>query len=281
MEIRSDFCIFILCHEAPNDVKTVQTLEKAGNLYPWFIVVDSEDRELYNYEKIFGDKVLVFNKSWYANTTDVMDQSKSLSSPVFARNACFDMAKYLGYRFFLVLDDDVTNIRYKMKEKSLKITRITEVFTAFVSFLEKTPFTSIAFSQGGEHFNSKKKDKEWKKTISFKCMNSWFCQTDKPIKFMARINDDITTYINYFRKGHLFLTVMNILLDQYTTQQKDRGLTDVYRKLGTYQKSFYTTMVSPSCNRITYLPTKNGRIHHRIISRRIIPRIIREKYKKK
>ena len=104
--MRNDFCIFILSNRRPTNIKTLDTLEKCGYTGKWYIVIDDEDPTGEQYKKTFGDRVLVFSKAKVAEITDSCDTSKDRRTPLWARNACWDLAKQVNCRFFCQLDDD-------------------------------------------------------------------------------------------------------------------------------------------------------------------------------
>jgi hypothetical protein len=113
-----------------------------------------------------------------------------------------------------------------------------------------------------------------------KCMNSFICATDRPIRFAGRINEDVNTYVTQGGRGELFFTVLNLGLVQKSTQQNKGGMTELYLDKGTYVKSFYTVMFAPSCVQISSMGHKHRRIHHRVSWRNAVPLILREELKK-
>ena len=58
-------------------------------------------------------------------------------------------------------------------------------------------------------------------------------------------------------------------------------MTDLYLDSGTYVKSFYTVMYSPSMAKIGEIGTTQRRLHHRIKWSNAVPVILNESYKKK
>ena len=73
---------------------------------------------------------------------------------------------------------------------------------------------------------------------------------------------------------------MSLQLDQKDTQSNAGGMTDVYIDGGTYVKSFYSVIVSPSCVKISQMGVSSKRLHHLISWNNAVPCIINEKYKK-
>ena len=107
--------IFIISHGRPNDVITCETLKKCGNTYPIKIIVDNEDDSVDQYRKNFGDdSIIVFDKMAYFEQVDSYDNFDNRRTTTHARNACFDVADDLGYKYFLVLDDDYTSFKLRI-----------------------------------------------------------------------------------------------------------------------------------------------------------------------
>ena len=109
----SEFAVFILSHGRAENVITYNTLRKDGYTGEIYIVIDDEDSQGEKYKKLYGEKVLVFSKAEIAKRFDIYDASSDFRTVVFARNACFDFAKELGYHYFCELDDDYTSFQYR------------------------------------------------------------------------------------------------------------------------------------------------------------------------
>ena len=57
-------------------------------------------------------------------------------------------------------------------------------------------------------------------------------------------------------------------------------MSDIYEASGTYIKSFYSVLFSPSSVKVSVLNTENARLHHRVSWNNAVPKILNEKYKK-
>lgn len=283
MKLRDDFCVFILTHGRPYNVKTLKTLEKCGYKGPLYIVIDNEDDTANEYYRNFGDKVVMFDKLAQSKKFDTADNFSDRRTIVYARNACFDIAKKLGYNYFLELDDDYNTFGYRYEEggqlKHKSPTDISIVFEAFLQFLDDTKADTVAFAQGGD-FIGGVTGGMFNKGLSRKAMNSFFFRTDSRVRFLGRINEDVNTYCNLGSRGYLFLTYTKFYLNQETTQQAEGGMSDVYLASGTYLKSFYTVMFNPSSVMVRMMNTEHGRMHHSINWNNTVPKIINEKFKK-
>lgn len=280
---KDDFAVFILTHGRADNVKTVKTLEKAGYTGKYYIVIDNEDDQEDRYRELYGDKVMQFDKLEEARKTDTPDLSDNRGVIIYARNYCFDLAKKIGVKYFCELDDDYTNFDYryiegeKLKGKGVK--QLDTVFELLVDFLEESGALTVAMAQGGD-FIGWAQSGTFKKGLLRKAMNSFVCSTERPFRFVGRINEDVNTYTAYGSRGKLFFTVTNVSLVQTQTQHNKGGMTGTYLDSGTYVKSFYTVIYSPSCVTVQFMGDKHKRIHHHIAWNNCVPCIIDEKYKK-
>ena len=280
-----DFAVFILSHGRPDNIKTYKTLQKAGYTGNIYIVVDDEDETLNDYIKRYGDKVLVFDKQEWYDKTDSRDCFRNKASVLYARNASFHLAEKMGLDFFVQFDDDYSQFSYMFQnfEFSHKIVRgkMDEIFDFYLDFLDTTHCKTIAFAQMGDFIGGGEGSPYAKKVCLFrKAMNSFFCSVHNPFTFEGKMNDDVNTYVTRGLRGELFLTCPMIALNQAQTQVNKGGLTDIYLDYGTYVKSFYTVIGTPSCCKIRSMGYKERRIHHAIQWDRAVPKIINEKYKR-
>ena len=278
------FAIFILTHGRADRVKTFNTLNKQGYTGDVYLIVDNEDKELDEYRLLYGEKVIVFDKLAIANEIDQGDNFPDRRSPLFARNACFEIAAELGLDYFLELDDDYTDFVYKftssLEYKERKILNLDRLFAAFLEYYKKTNALSIAMAQNGDFIGGRSSSHVHHIRLLRKCMNTFFCSVKRPFQFVGRLNDDVNTYISLGHRGNLMLTVCNTSIIQTTTQSNRGGLTEVYLAEGTYVKSFYSVMYCPSFVRIAMMGDKHRRIHHRISWNNAVPCILSYRHKK-
>lgn len=281
---KEKFAIFILSHGRPDNVITYKTLKKTGYTGDVYIIVDDEDDTVEEYRRLYGDKVIMFNKLKKSKEFDTADLSDNRKAIVYARNACFDIANMLGLDYFLELDDDYTSFMFRWPENnkflSKEIKNMDKVCDAFVKFLKNTPTKSIAFAQGGD-FIGGKDNSRYREGLLRKCMNSFFCSVKKPFTFLGRVNEDVNTYTCLGQRGDLFFTYTGVQLNQKQTQSNKGGMTDLYLDSGTWVKSFYTLIFSPSCTQIAMMGDKHKRIHHKVMWDNCTPKILNEMYKKK
>lgn len=284
-----DFAIFILTHGRAENVATYKTLRKQGYTGKIYLAVDDEDSQIADYKKHFGDQVIVFSKQEAIDMTDSGDNFGKRNSVVYARNYNFKLAEKVGVKYFLQLDDDYNQFRFTFNNnrdyitQNIQINNLDVVISAMLEFYKTSGALTIAMSQGGDFIggegsNVSKLHRNGQ--FSRKAMNSFFCTTDRPFKFMGRINEDVNAYCEIGLRGGLFITVPRIRLEQAQTQANSGGLTDIYLDLGTYVKSFYSVMYAPSCVKIAEMGVTSRRLHHRVKWKNASPKIVSEDFKK-
>ena len=287
--MRDDFCVFILTHGRPDRVHTYKTLMKAGYTGKVYIVIDDEDDTADEYRKRYGDKVLQFCKAEVAKTTDTGDNFGILGTITYARNVCWDLARQVGVRYFIQLDDDYMAffIRHNLQCEYIchqvrNSKSMDDILEAMVDFLDGSGALTVAMSQGGDHLGGVSNSHP---ALRRKAMNSFICSTDRQFCFAGHMNEDVNTYTSRSRRGDLFFTVVQAQLTQTATQSNDGGISELYRDVGTYVKSFYSVMYAPSCVQIGVMGdhhhlTPRYRIHHKINWHHTAPKILREEHRK-
>ena len=283
-----DFAAFILTHGRPNRQRTLRWIQRQGYTGPVYLVVDDEDETLPEYQALYGDQVIVFSKREAIASFDIGDNFVGVGSCI-PRNAIWDLAENLGYRYFIMLDDDYTSFRFRWNKHLIRefihITDLDTTWGTMLNWFKTTPpqVVTFAMSQGGDFIGGT----IGKPTITCKrkAMNAFFCDTQRRFEFPGRLNEDVNAYTELQRRGFAFLTTWQVSLEQEATQQAGGGMTETYREVGTYVKSFYSVMRCPSAVRISYLrDNREGgipRIHHRVNYDHCAPKIIPETLQKK
>jgi hypothetical protein len=280
-----DYTVFIISNNRPNKVYTDTMLSKYNYTGSSYIVLDNEDKSINEYIEKFGEhRIKVFDKKAIADKTDEGNNFDNRRTTTHARNACFDIAESLGYKYFLVLDDDYTVFRYRYIDQYITkgyVKNLDNLFTKTFEYYKNNKFLSIAFAQGGDFIGGEScgllKNYLYN---SRKCMNSFFCSTERRFWFLGQLNEDVNTYVTYGNRGDLFMTIPFVGLEQKATQLTAGGMTDAYLKYGTYVKSFTTVMMQPSSVFVAMMGFTKNRLHHRVIQRKTTPMIVREAYKK-
>lgn len=283
--MRDDFAVFILSHGRAGRIDTLKSLERSGYTGKWYIVIDDEDEQIKDYINEYGrDKVIIFSKDEVAEYTDRGDNFNHRKIILYARNKVFDIAKEVGVKYFMQLDDDYTSFEFKFNDKFeyeySKVENLDLVLESMIKFLNKSDATTIAFAQGGDFIGGKDSSFADGIKIKRKAMNTFLCDVDKPFKFSGSLNEDVTGYVRLQQLGKLMFTVNIIMIVPRQTQSNEGGITELYLDFGTYVKSMYSIMYNPSCIVLRRMGNKHKRIHHSIKWKNAVPKIINDKYKK-
>lgn len=190
----------------------------------------------------------------------------------------------LGIKNFIELDDDYISFYYLYDKngnyKKAKIKNLDNIFDVYVDFLNNTPVDCVAMIQGGDLIGGKGNSMIKNRHKKRKCMNTFFCSTEKPFEFYGKINEDVNTYTYLGSIGKIFFQLPEILMIQKQTQSNSGGMTEQYLDSGTYYKTFYSIMYMPSAVQIYTMGARNKRIHHFVNWKYCVPCILDEKYKK-
>ncbi len=278
------FAVFILTHGRPRKQRTLRSLLKQGYTGDYYLVVDNEDSTIGEYRRLYGDRVIVFDKAAVAQRIDEADNFGDRRAVVYARNVCFELAERLGLTHFLQLDDDYAYFAWKFTAslvyKHRLVRNLDRLFETMLRFYDRVPAVTVALAQGGDFLGGGRGDMGRKIWLKRKAMNTFFCAVGRPFRFVGRVNEDVNTYVVEGHRGKLFLTVNMAMIKQETTQASAGGMSGLYLDEGTYRKSFYTVMYAPSCARISQMGDRHRRVYHRILWNQAVPCILREEYRK-
>lgn len=278
-----NFAAFILTHGRPDRVLTYRTLRRCGYTGPVYIVIDTEDAAEEEYRRRYGKEVLQFDKDTVAGNFDMGDNFTDRRGVIiYARNACFELAKKVGVEYFIELDDDYTTFSFRFDElrrfRGKKIKDLDKVFELMLDYYVSIGdrCKTIAMAQGGDFVGGGNSAFGKKIALYRKAMNTFICSVNRPFKFVGRINEDVNTYVSEDYRGMLFLSIGQVCVDQKTTQGNAGGMTGVYLESGTYLKSFYSVMYHPAGVKVRLMTTKHPRLHHVVRWNNTAPLIVRE-----
>jgi hypothetical protein len=284
--MKHNFTIFILSANRAGNIDTIATLNKHGYTGDWYIIIDREE-DIEPYEKEYGsEKIIYFDKDEIADEIDRADNQNRRDVNVYARNKVFEIAKEMGYEWFAQFDDDYNYFKSRWDASgefgSYELDDLDSLFDAMIDYMQQACLDSIATAQGGDFIGGEKahiNNNDGQITAKRKVMNTFICNSSRPFEFIGTINEDVNTYVRKAQLGKLFLTPGIVAVEQERTQQQEGGLTDAYLNSGTYVKSFYTILYSPSSVSLNKMGENDLRIHHHIDWNASIPKIVPEEYK--
>jgi len=267
--------MLIISHKRPK-CSTVKALKKAGYQGDWFIVADDLDDT--DYEGLYKGHVVRFSKMEYAKKVDTADNFGKLTTPVYARNACFDIAKEKGYDCFGLLDDDLNDFNYRYLDgknlKSKKVKNLTGIFEAYCKFVYDSGFACGGFVSAGRLIGGGGNPLA-RKCFYYNPTNAYIINTHvEQFPFIGTLwEDSIYCYLNNMT-GKIAAAFMPVVISMTSPgSMEDGGNQDLYAATGAYVAESYGNMVIPSFFRWT-----DGCKGHRFSSD--VPRIISDRWKK-
>ena len=246
--MRDDFAVFILSHGRAGSLTTVNSLKKAGYTGKWFVIIDDLDDQRDAYAEKFGENVITFDKKLWAEKTDTITNTGDLRSPVFARNACYEIARELGIKFFAEMDDDIMlfNFRYedcgKLKGKPVK--KADELFEAMLKWQEDCGITSLGIACGAGMIGGV--GGKFKQGILRSLHQAFILRTDDPIKFVGLLNEDGIATEWCDRIGKMAFEITSVAQNCPKRSSNEGGLNDLYKANNEYVRAFYSIVACPA-----------------------------------
>lgn len=285
----------ILSYGRPQKVYTYKALRRQGWTGPVRILCSDDDPSLPVYREHYPGEVLIFSKDKYRSLVDEgQNYDSSQKAPLYARRAIHDLITPDTADLVWELDDDYTYIWAVANKAGYSYTMIGSYLPATLDyivdqvavFMKNTPAVrTLAFAQAGDFYSSLLSDNMYysRGALRFthrKAMNSFFFRTtDPPLPFAGTLNDDVNMYLDLaLRSPFISLTYPLYVINQRVTQQNPGGMTDIYRRDGTFVKSMHTVIRYPAAVKVKAL--NSTRWHHSVDWNKIQVKIISEKLRK-
>ncbi len=277
------FAVFILTHGRPHNQLTVKSLQSVGYTGEWYLVLDDQDLTYREYLDEWGeDRIIVFNKARFIQSTDTGLHTPVQKFAVFARNAIEYIAKELGYKTFMMLDDDITKFRVRLPEgDSLKSFQLTTQFDSIiensVNYVLNCDIACLGlgfcnlYIGGVANFNKENPRQRL-------CAEAFIRNTSHPIDWRLNMVEDLITSIDAAISGEVWFQFLPIQCEiKMSEGEVDGGNSDVYRQLGMYKISFMPVIAHPSSNAVKF--GKKSWISTTAPDK-CIPKIISSRYRK-
>ena len=273
------FAVFILSHGRAETMTTLDAIRKAGYLGDYYIIVDDLDKQKDLYVRKYGDHVKVFNKLEWQKKTDTVTNTGENRTPVFARNACYEIAEELGLQYFTEFDDDLQSFSVRYEDKgSLKgslIKDLDAVFEALIDFQEVSGAVSIGFANNGSFIGGV--NGRFREGLVRNINRAFILRTDKRIEFKGILNEDSIVLERCNQTWRLAFEVCSVAQSCPERDTKAGGLKDLYQDNDEYVRAFYSIIAAPSCLKII---RKNGKITLSKSSENAFPKILSERWRK-
>lgn len=250
------FAVFILTHGRPHNQLTVKTLRDLGYTGDLYLVVDDQDDTFDEYVKEWGvNTVIVFNKDHFIRHTDTGLSVPVTKFAVFARNAIEHIAKFMGYKTFMMLDDDITKLRVRLPEdESLRSYQFNghfnEIIDKSVDYVLDCNIACMGFGfcnlyiGGVENFNKENPRQRL-------CAEAFIRNTSHPVSWRLNMVEDMITSIDAAMSGDVWFQFLPIQVEiKMSEGAVEGGNSEVYRQLGMYRISFMPVIAYPSSNTV-------------------------------
>lgn len=256
--MRNDFAVFIITHGRPNNQKTLKMLQENGYTGQYYLVLDDQDKTIQQYLDNYGpEHIIVFNKNLFIRNQDTGFQKPVAKFAVYARNAVETIAKMLDYKYFMVWDDDIYNIRMRYDEngslKSSKITGLIDtIFEKCIQYVENTNIACLTFGVVNIYRNGVAAVNKWSDAFRLG-VNCFLRNTNYHVQWRLNMCEDLITPLEDSVRGNVWLTFTPIQIDVSDFAGKvEGGNTDTYRTFDEFKINFLPVMVHPSCTEVCF-----------------------------
>lgn len=246
----NECAIFILSNGRPDKVKTYDYLKDSfsGDVY---ILCDDQDETLPAYKDKFGSKVIVFNKDEWVKKSDPMDNFNSKKSVLYARNAVFEIAAAMGYRYLVMADDDIKDLqfRYEQDGKLLAkpVSNLDKVIDYIVQLMNTTAISYFSFGTD-KNFIGGVQNKNFQKKVIDKVYNFIICKSGQQHSYKGIMNEDEIHNVISLSTGVLLksLTAIQIVMEP-VGKGETGGNSETYKENGyySYTRNFYPIIACP------------------------------------
>lgn len=245
MRTNEEFAAIIISHGRANDLKTYKTLKRMKYRGKLYIVIDDEDEQQELYKEKYGDAVVVFSKQEYMKKSDTVDNFRKKSTALYARNFSYDLAKRLGLKCFLLLDDDITDfiIRYDDGKKlaNKKIKDINSTIDAMTEFLYSCDeIKGFSFGSNGNNIGGLKGG--FKNKLGRVIYQAMFLKVEDDIRFKGTQAEDMDIAFLYAEKGYLFFQSFELIVVS-PQRGTNSGGNDYNGQM--YASDFYGVIIAP------------------------------------
>jgi hypothetical protein len=274
--------IFIPSYHRPTNVKTAKYFVKKGyNSKKIHVFIDDETDDIDVYKKEMAKlncHLHIFNMKQARDRYDfVHRQSKSRRSAGQCRNMFYDIAKKLNIDFYLVIDDDTRQYEIKpfaIYTRGAVLEDFVKVFEGVKEFMQRQKIGLFGLSQTGDMFSVPDY-----KIFRNKVMNTTFVNTKYIYRGERSIQDnDTSQFVGVMNEGLFTGSVATgLALNPTSSATQKGGLTELYNENKLLNKSLVIPIQFPSLCYAERQKKNGGRLHHRILHRYLMPKIIKGK----
>lgn len=274
--------ILIPSYHRPKQVKTATYFIKLGyDPKKIHVCIDDATDDIDEYKKeceIMGCQLHIFPYLESCERFDYVHRaSKMRRSAGQMRNQFFDIVKKLNIDFYLVIDDDTTQYQvrpYAIYQRPAVLSDILMVFEGIKELMIKRNIGLFGLSQTGDMFAV-----PYTHVLRNKVMNTTFYYTKHIYRGERAVQDnDTSQFVGVMNEG-LFTGSLasGIVLGQTASVSQKGGLTELYKENKLLNKSLVIPIQFPSLCHAERQMQNGGRLHHKIKSKYLMPRLMKGK----
>lgn len=278
--LRNDFAVFILSKGRPNAQITYSTLRSSGYTGAIHILCDNMDDTIDEYRENYGDEVLVFDKVKWSEKSDRMSNENAYNVLLPARNAVTEIAKDLGYKYYMQIDDDISRFTHKWLDdngdmNSVEVSKMDGILEAMIEYISSTPIISLTFTL--PVFYQFGAEGAMKDGLLHDAYNTYLMSVDEPVTFKGMLTEDYIGISNSQIVGDLVYAITDIMYDSPKQGTNEGGLNDAYSDGDWWMVKIYALIANPG--NVKLIARDEGVIDIRTNINQRVPKILNEKWR--
>lgn len=245
-----NYAVFICTHGRPYTQTTWKVLRDCGYTGDIILMIDDEDDSGKDYLDVVhqDDKLWlhVFSKKLYMLANDSGTDKPIRNTHLYAWNACENIARMDGYKYVIIVDDDLTGFRYRYEEdghlKSQTITKnIDKLFEAYLEYMESTNISALSVADSRNYIGGKAKNGRNMNTLVLR-------KVSDTIIWKSEMYEEMITSLLAQQTGKF---IFQPTFFQYETKNMAKnvkgGMEEIYNSKSIFNRSAYAVMFHPSC----------------------------------
>ncbi len=235
--MRNDFAVFICTHGRPHAQHTLNSLLNCGYTGRWYLILDDTDSTIQDYIDEYDPKhIIIFDKNHYINNCkDIGDKDGHYKCILYAKMAVEDIAKDFNLSAFMLVDDDITNFRYRYphlgKCTSVQMKNMDACLKIYVDFLLENKFTAVGFGSPSTYFSG---IRSFDPTAFLRyrgVFQVYLRNVSKSVDWINWYGEDNITLLQSTISGNLWLQIPYVEYEcvDIGDTTKNGGMVDVYK----------------------------------------------------
>jgi hypothetical protein len=252
-----NFPVYIVSKGRADNGLTTRALQEMG--VPHYIVVESQELELYKAGRCFGELIVLpqsYKDEYELCDTHGFDKS---TGPGPARNFCIDHSKANGFSRHWVMDDNIDAFHYLNNNEKFEV-RTGATLRAAEDFVSR--YSNVPVSGLNYYSFCKKTDKVPPYVLNTRIYSCLLIDNNSGYRWRARYNEDTDLSLRVLKDGLCTIQFNAFLCGKITTQRMRGGNSaDFYDEEGTLPKSKMLEELHPDVAKIVF---KFNRWHHHV-----------------